>query len=431
MDQRITSTAFQSQTNTAPSSAPAQLISHSIPQPLPYSVMHMSPGQTQQASYPSFASAAPSGQSWDQMAIESNLQDYNQVQIQPDLVAPIPPASYFHMGGVSGTDYVGGLSIPVASGSRGPLSQQALYASHTSAESYTNPMSAPPLPTVQASPHSMSARSSPSNHASQLGTPHIMQQSIPTSGDLRWTSTTPFTPLPPPSTSLPSSSAISLPRHAQSQPLLRHPSADTTAYLPFQRIRHDAQSIPPPLSPANLGTATTVPVPPMGLPSSHSQSYPGDNGAWARDMVTASPSSQSQSSMPISASLQHFPTYSQPLSRSTSQQAWASAPPPASEHYPLSNHPLARADGIPSSFPPAPQLSKRSRSPQSQNTSPSRAPLFDSKDGVEGKRPKLSVPMNISSSSHMIRAGSQSHSDEDGEKKIIIACHTCRARKLK
>jgi hypothetical protein len=34
-------------------------------------------------------------QNWDRLAVEANLQDYRQVHIAPDLVAPALPAEFF------------------------------------------------------------------------------------------------------------------------------------------------------------------------------------------------------------------------------------------------------------------------------------------------------------------------------------------------
>jgi len=157
------------------------------------------------------------------------------------------------------------------------------------------------------------------------------------------------------------------------------------------------------------------------MPIAHSQSLPGPtpssavnmNGMWSREMV-ASTSSQGMGSG-------HVHQSSQPISRSPPQMT-----------------PI-HIDTLPSTLPSAPIISKRSRSPSSNshghrsrhssdsNGHSPNTQHSSSSSQAKTKRPKLSVshPMPASAEDH------EHHDEDDGEKKVVIACHTCRARKLK
>ena len=477
MDPRTSSTSFQQAPPMGTrTSAPPHQTSHLIPQSLPYSSYMPSPvhGQQQQ---PQSVYSSSAQQSWDRLAIESNLQDYNQVQISPDLVAPIPPPSYFgfgndRMGG--STEYLGGMSsMSVASGSRPPQQHQqqhqqqqqqqlpqhqSIPSPFTDYQTSTGYMSAPPFHGQQMSPHShshsMSSRSSPSNLATtQPGTPQVPIQPIPVSTDMIWQS--PFTPVQRTSTPV-----IPLPRHAQSQPLLRHPSSDTnTPYTPFPNMTIQGNVLT--ASPAGLGHLDIPSATPM-MSHPQSQSYPGPN-RWPGEMIHSSSAPGNNQNQNLGRPINHsapIPSFSQPLVRSASQTQPTSQWTP---ERPLGQGPF-RIDQIPTAFPPAPTLSKRSRSPHSQNSSPpnpnpnqhshshshshssievSSAPGLASGSKAGSKRPKLSVSMSMtvdnphtssthpSAHPHPTAPSSQGHSEDDNDKKPIIACHTCRARKLK
>ena len=518
MDRSMTSTAFPQ--GSAPmgtsTSAPPHQSTHHIPQSMPYTSYMPSPlpGQhpSQSQLQPTYQSlntgSGPGGgqqQSWDRLAIESNLQDYNQVRISPDLVAPIPPASYFRMGNdrLGGShDYLDGMSMPVTSGSRHQQHQQQPQPQHQQMQQQqqqqqqhqgqspygeyptsTGFMSAPPFPVqAQMSPHSHSMstsnRSSPSNLGTQPATPQVTTQPAPVPNDMIWQS--PFTPAQRTLTP-----AVPLPRHAQSQPLLRHPSGDpntpysSSSSSSFQNIPMQTSNINLTASPSSisqLGTPAPIPGPaaPMMMGHPQSQSYPGAN-RWPGDMMQHSqsvPGPSSSSSHPgnVGRPVMHsapIPSFSQPLSRSSSSQNQNQNQNPWTAEHSQVHQPL-RLDQIPTSFPPAPTLSKRSRSPYSQNSSPQEphtqshshsqphshpsmeigagsgtAGNVNGKGNTGPKRPKLSVSMSMSvpnpSPAPTTLApvpvpappSSQGHSEDDGDKKPIIACHTCRARKLK
>jgi hypothetical protein len=115
-------------------------------------------------------------QTWDRLAVEANLQDYRQVHIAPDLVAPALPAGFFPYNSQTmpydtntknqpqpqAQDYMTGAPFPAGNG----VSPQP-YMPYQGG--FDNPLTTSTFP--QASPLPTSTRSSPSTHSHQLITP--------------------------------------------------------------------------------------------------------------------------------------------------------------------------------------------------------------------------------------------------------------------
>jgi hypothetical protein len=369
-------------------------------------------------------------QNWDLMAVEANLQDYRQVQIQPDLVAPAIPAAFFpyqqqsmaYQGNKlqphSQQDHARTATPYPAPRGVSPQLRYMPFAPFNGYETSTFP---------QASPMSTSNLSSPSNQSHQLITPQTathpivpdmswstqyMSNAQVMSGVQNYTNT-----VPPPS---------ARPHTIPPTPAQASGQSIYTGYQPVQASRsHDSSASAPPAVPSERTRLAAMSSPMGALPIAHSQSLPGPppssavnmNGMWSREMV-ASSSSQSMGSG-------HVLQANQPITRSPPQMA------------------TIHIDTLPSTLPLAPVISKRSRSPSSNshghrsrhssdsnghspNTQHSSSTIHSSQ--TKTKRPKLSIPHSMPASAD----GHEQHDDQDdGEKKVVIACHTCRARKLK
>lgn len=364
-------------------------------------------------------------QNWDRMAVEANLQDYRQVQIQPDLVAPAIPAAFFpyqqQSMGYQGNKLqpqpqqeVGRTATPYPA-PKGVSPQQRFmpYAPFNGYETSTFP---------QASPMSTSNLSSPSNQSHQLITPQTathpvvpdmswstqyMSNAQAMSGVQQYTNT-----VPPPS---------ARPQTIPPPPTPSNGQSIYTGYQPVSARSHESSASAPPTVPSERTRLAAMSSSMGAMPIAHSQSLPGPtpssavnmNGMWSREMI-ASTSSQGMGSG-------HVHQSSQPISRSPHQM-----------------NPIP-IDTLPSNLPSAPVISKRSRSPSSNSNAHRSRHSSDSNGNspntqhsssssqTKTKRPKLSVshPMPASAEDH------EHHDEDDGEKKVVIACHTCRARKLK
>jgi hypothetical protein len=395
--------------------------------------------------FPSFPMGLdPNSFSWDKLAVETNLQDFNQVQIQPDLVAPIPAPYLQYNPNSMMANYDGTASqdfmrtptpYPNSNGNHlgiSPVQQQYLSAAPGPYMPYPEGFSSQPMAgaafPVQ-SPMSTSNRSSPSSNSHQLITPQTA--SHPMISDGSWSSS--FAPqghfnpadtqsrlhpgsIPPPSfgrahTTVPRAANDSIYHTQQSYQQGRQmpgPSASAPPASGSERTRLAAMG-------------ASLPQPPRAIAIKPSPSRPtlavGPNGMWSRDM-TASSSSQSINSAQSQSSQQYgMPVQRAPMRISPMDQSHMANPQPMP---------------LPLSLPPAPSVTKRSRSgsssSQSHRSSSHHSP--NQLDNASGsKRPKMSMsvphPMPLSSSDEH----DQDH--DDGERKVIIACHTCRARKLK
>jgi hypothetical protein len=356
-------------------------------------------------------------QNWDRLAVEANLQDYRQVHVHPDLVAPPIPAAFFPYNAqtpsmpfdgktqASVQDFRTSTPYPARSG----VSPQQRYLPYVPYQGGFDG-SLPTATFPQASPLPTSNLSSPSTHSHQIITPQSATH--PIVPDMSW-STQYANPqsqmqgvqyantVPPPSTR---PQATSTPINGQSiytgyQPVTQQPGRSAPLTVPSERTRLAAMS-------GSMGA----------MPIAHSQSLPGPspstavnmNGMWSRDMTSSA----------------SYPNTSASGSTSHIQPGQMSRTPPQIKP--------SSIEGLPTSLPQAPIISKRSRSPhhhsQGSSSSNGHSPTSSSTaTDTKSKRAKLSIP-------HPMPSLDQHDHDEDHdeeEKKVVIACHTCRARKLK
>jgi hypothetical protein len=205
-----------------------------------------------------------------------------------------------------------------------------------------------------------------------------------------------------------------------------HPSYNQVRQMP------EASSSAPPMGASErtrltaMGATLAAAPRPKGI--KQSQSHPalavGPNGMWSRDMVASSSSQSIASSNHLSQSIA---SSNHPYPMSSQGQSGQS-------HL---VHPLPLP--LPASLPPAPTIAKRSRSQSSSPHSQSHGSSHLSPDHNDTnatsvsvskhtpKRPKMSIPHPMP----MPTSSTSTEENEDGERKVIIACHTCRARKLK
>lgn len=358
-------------------------------------------------------------QGWDRLAVEANLQDYRQVHVHPDLVAPAIPAAFFsynqqHTQSLSYDAKVQAQTQEYRSSTPYPSrdsitlqqqQQQIPYMPYQGGFDNSLATSTFPLP----SPLPTSNRSSPSTHSHQLITPQSATH--PIVSDMSWS--TQYSNTQP---QMQYSSTVPPPTRPQAIP----PPAGQSIYTGYQPTtqqsvsRHDASSsAPPPMSTERTRLAAMSGS--MGaMPIAHSRSLPGPdpstavnmNGMWSREMHPSSSYSSGSGS-----TTQVLPTQT-------------SHSPPQMKRSPI--------NGLPTSLPSAPVVSKRSRSPHHSHSSGSpngRSPATSSTaTDTKPKRPKLSMPHPMPSLEH---EHDEEHEHDDEEKKVVIACHTCRARKLK
>jgi hypothetical protein len=384
--------------------------------------------------------------SWDRLAVETNLQDYNQVQIQPDLVAPIPAAYLQYNPSPMMANYE-------ASTSQGYMRSSASFPSGNGTHQGFSPMQNQPQPfmaslpnpyvsykdgfsaptmtnpafPIQASPMSTSNRSSPSSQSNQLATPQTSSHTM--MSDSSWSSS--FVSqghlAPPDAQARVHMGSVPPPtfnRGPTADHMQMHPSYNQVRQMP------EASSSAPPMGASErtrltaMGATLAAAPRPKGI--KQSQSHPalavGPNGMWSRDMVA---SSSSQSIASSNHPSQSIASSNHPYPMSSQGQGGQS-------HL---VHPLPLP--LPASLPPAPIIAKRSRSQSSSPHSQSHGSSHLSPDHNDTnatsvsvskhtpKRPKMSIPHP------MPMPTSSTEENEDGERKVIIACHTCRARKLK
>ena len=363
-------------------------------------------------------------QTWDRLAVEANLQDYRQVHIAPDLVAPALPAGFFPYNSqtmpydnknqsqtqpqlqAQAQDFRAGTPFSARNG----VSPQQRYLPYMPYQGgFDSSMTTSTF--AQASPLPTSTRSSPSTNSHQLITPQTATH--PIVPDMSWSSqymnaqpqiqgVQYSNSVPPPSTrpqTIPSPAGQSI----------------YTGYQPRPQSggrAHDSSNLAPQASPSDRSRLAGMSGSMGAMPIAHSQSLPGPgseavnmNGMWSREMHPSSSYSSGTGS-----TTQVLPAQ---ISRSPSQ----------TKRSPI--------DGLPTSLPSAPVISKRSRSPhhnsQGSSSSNGRSPATSSTaTDTKPKRPKLSIP-------HPMPLDQHEHEDEhdEDEKKVVIACHTCRARKLK
>jgi hypothetical protein len=356
-------------------------------------------------------------QTWDRLAVEANLQDYRQVHIAPDLVAPALPAGFFPYNSQTmpydtntknqpqpqAQDYMTGAPFPAGNG----VSPQQRYLPYMPYQGgFDNPLTTSTFP--QASPLPTSTRSSPSTHSHQLITP-----THPIVPDMSWS--TQYMNVQPQIQGVQYSNSV--PPPSTRPQAIPSPAGQSiyTGYQPRPQSSgraHDSTNSAPQASPSERSRLAGMSGSMGAMPIAHSQSLPGPgseavnmNGVWSREMHPSSSYSSGAGS-----TTQVLPAQ---ISRSPSQ---------------MKRSPI---DGLPTSLPSAPVLSKRSRSPhhnsQGSSSSNGRSPASSSTaTDIKPKRPKLSIP-------HPMPLDQHEHEDEhdEDEKKVVIACHTCRARKLK
>jgi len=368
-------------------------------------------------------------QSWDRLAVEANLQDYRQVHVHPDLVAPAIPAAFFpnqsqpQSFGYDNKSQEGQLqsqsqayrappSYPVSHGA--PQQRYPPYMPYQS--SFDNSMGTSSF--QQASPLPTSSRSSPSSHSHTLITPQSATH--PIVPDMSWS--TQYMNAQPQMQGLQHANTVAPPStRPQSIPQSVNCQSIYTGYQPVTKHSgsraNDSSASAPPVALSEQTRLAASNGSMNAMPIAHSQSLPGPgpsaainmNGMWSREMhFSASSASGPGSSTQVKAANQH--------TRSPAQ---------------IKRSPF---EGLPTSLPQAPVISKRSRSPhQSQGSSSSNGySPGDSSTATDqkSKRPKLSIPHPMPSLDYD-HDHDHDHDHDDEEKKVVIACHTCRARKLK
>jgi hypothetical protein len=350
------------------------------------------------SSLPTNSNGRNQSQSWDRMAVEANLQDYSQVQIQPDLVAPVIPAAYFPYSQQSqpsinqsqpqAQEY-GRTATPFPGEGVSPQQRYMSYGPGSFQMGYEGSMPTGTFP--QASPISTSNRSSPTGVSNQIAGSQIM-------AEMPWS-----TSFMPNAVIQQSNASQAFPNQALPSPSSTRPqeipvpASGQSIYTGYQQVDqgHHRSSGPMQAGSSERSRMANMNGP---MPLAHSQSLPsarvGVNGIWSSEMI------DSNSSHSLGAS-----------SRSSGNQSLPNRTTPP----------------MPTNLPPAPIISKRSRSPHSQHSSSSMeySPRTQNSSSsiTNTKRPKLSV-------SHPV-PNDHDHDGQEEEKKVVIACHTCRARKLK
>jgi len=356
-------------------------------------------------------------QTWDRLAVEANLQDYRQVHIAPDLVAPALPANFFPYNSQTmsydtktqpqpqpqAQEYRAGTPFSACNG----VSEQQRYMPYMSYQGgFDGSLTTSTFP--QASPLPTSTRSSPSTNSHQLITPQSATH--PIVPDMLWS--TQYMNVRPQIQGVQYSHSVPPPStRPQANP---SPAGQSiyTGYQPTQQSGGRSHDSANPATSSERSRLAAMSGSMGAMPMGHSQSLPGPgseavnmNGIWSREIHPSSSYSSGSGS-----TTQVLPAQ---MSRSPAQ---------------MKRSPM---DGLPTSLPSAPVISKRSRSPhhnsQGSSSSNGRSPASSSTaTDTKPKRPKLSI-------SHAMPLDQHDHEDEhdEDEKKVVIACHTCRARKLK